>query len=371
MVITVRGTVESDNHAPQGVAALAFESAYAFSLKTLVLQFTSKTPVEELLIGRGKEYAYGIAEEDDTGIETLLRKAAGKKITSEHFSMYTKAILTSQDTANNFDVAQPPRLVDFKREITTREQDIKDLVQAAKEVYDNIFLLCDGNHAELINILAEQADVNVVCVGQCEKQEIAGSCGNVVYIVTDFDTRSTFNEQVMKKHYESKKVFPLPYNVSFRDAYLSRSVMKFMVSNYKAGQDDANGAFIKALVKITNFVLGVKGNCSDDGMIWHIRKTGESIPAERAIMREVSVETRKKRFFKKEKVVIVSGEEPTVDLPEEEGTTEEAFLLDIFSEERMDNETDADEPESVQNSVSNQDTLEEKLSIEELLAMDA
>ena len=66
MVITFRGTCKSKNNAPQILAALAFASSYAHSIKTLVLQFYSSFPIDEILIGRAQVRA-GLENNDEAG----------------------------------------------------------------------------------------------------------------------------------------------------------------------------------------------------------------------------------------------------------------------------------------------------------------
>ncbi|MBP3280309.1 MAG: hypothetical protein J6M44_15285, partial [Butyrivibrio sp.] len=89
MVILFKGTDKSKNYSPQALLLCAGLSATKYLKKTLVLQLTTKYPVEKYLIGKrvseqsidDKKYIF-----EDTGMDSLTRRAGVKTFTNSHFA---------------------------------------------------------------------------------------------------------------------------------------------------------------------------------------------------------------------------------------------------------------------------------------------
>lgn len=351
MIITFYGTEKSKNSAPQILAACAFEAAYVYTRKTLVLQFYSKYPVEEFLLGKQQtNERFGFVDNDETGIETLLRKSRTGGLNKEDFGIYTKPIFTGSGSKNAFDVAPVPKLADFKDELLDKEMDIKNLLEVARDVYDNIFILADGKDEQTINMLLKYTDKKVACIPQGNTQTVYGSDEKTVYVVDNYDARSTFHLKKLKKLYNTTHLYPVYYNVNFKDACLNNSILKFMHEN-NSKDDVENGVFISSIRNLTAYLIN---ESAKDVEIAGIKSFDlKQIPKveyrfEKMVIEpeQVKIEVKKKHFWSKKKPIV------TVSQNEVKGTedllTHTEDIAEEVSQIMKENEFSIDSKESVE-----------------------
>lgn len=336
MIITFYGTERSKNNAPQILAACAFETAFKMARKTLVLQFYSKYPIEDILIGKNQvSERVDVIENDETGVETLLRKSQTRGLNEEHFFTYTKPIFSGAGSKNAFDVAPVPKLADFKREIASRKEDVQNLLEVASNVYDNIFILADGKDEKVIKMLTELSDKQVVCVPQGNTQNVFCASANTIYVVTDFDTRSVYNVKRLKKQYDAKLLYAVPYNVNFKDAYLSNNVLKFLYENNSL-EDQQNGFFITSIRKLTSAIVGEQIEGESGQTRFDLKNIPKIVSFEEKIdikANDVSIETKKKHFWSKKKTVVtVKKDSESVVKEVEAAPVEEIEVIEVKEE---------------------------------------
>jgi len=266
MVILFRGTATSDHHAPELCALHAGTSAIRYDRRTLVLQFSSRKPVENLLTGKRKQEIEIMSESyefNDVGIDSLLRKLRSSRLDKEQFDLCTTTMLKRE---NALDVAEVSKKPDFEKEIEGRPEDIKELLEAANKVYDDIVLLANGKNLELVKILNELSDISVICISQGEKEDIPEPGKDWHIVITDFDNASSYDINRMKKIYGVKRIDILPYNTGFKDACHSKDILQYVLVNSKNGKTDDNEALTDAIFSFSKHVLNRDFPEDNDGI---------------------------------------------------------------------------------------------------------
>ncbi len=259
MVVMYRGTDESKNFAPQVTALYAAFNAIRYNRKTLVLQFAQKYPVENIMIGKqlhATQLNTQGYEVKDSGMDALLRRVSSTQLDKEAFDMCVRPCIKGNE--NLLDIAEISKKPDFEEEMVSRGQDIRNLIDFAKEVYDDVFIIGNGKKKSLMNTLNGMADVTIICVPQGNKDEVSALPEKYVYMVTDFDSRSSYDVKRMEKIYGVKNIALLPYNPSFKDAYNSDNVLQFVLKNSKPGKDDDNYELMHTCESVAKHMFGLE-----------------------------------------------------------------------------------------------------------------
>lgn len=289
MITMFRGTDSYHNMAPQALALYAALNATKYNRRTLVLQLYSSFPIEKILRGKqdseeqvsiGGQYNF-----DDTGIDSLMRRIETQRFSKEIFDVACRHM---SKTDNLLDVAGVSKKDDFEREIVIRKEGFEKLLHEAKKLYEDIYILANGKSGEQIKMLNTMVDLSVICVPQGNKDNVtepftlieedkeeekatvkgkdkakskdknkAKDRGKMktLYMVTDFDRRSSFDVLRMRKAYGVKKIAVLPYNTGFKDAYNSESVLAYAIANTDVHEGDANFELIEAVLSVKKVMM--------------------------------------------------------------------------------------------------------------------
>ena len=286
MIIMFRGTDGHHNMAPQALALYAAINATKFNRRTLVIQLYSNFPVEKIL--RGKQDSEeqvsigGGYNFDDTGIDSLMRRIETQRFSKEIIDVACKHM---SKTDNLLDIAGVSKKDDFEREIILRQEVLKKLLQEAKKLYEDIYILANGKSGEQMKMLNTFVDLSIICVPQGsrdnvtepftiikeaeeertdgkdskdtkkESKKAAKDRVRTLYMVTDFDRRSSFDVMRMRRAYGVKKIAVLPYNTGFKDAYNSESVLAYAIANTNVTENDANFEIIDAVMSVKKLVM--------------------------------------------------------------------------------------------------------------------
>lgn len=255
MVILVRGTKDSssENYADRILAAVATYTFTKYGRKTIVLQATSSFAVENVLMGkmtresgiRTNEYNF-----EDTGMDALFRRIAIGPLSNEQFSDCCLNIAAKQ--MNGFDVAKVSKTENIAEFMATNEGTTKELLKNANSIYDVVYILVRGCDTKLIKVLKNTGliDREVVCIPQGPCKE-SPSDPNVFYAVKNYDRLSMFTIKAIGQSYKSKNVYPIPYNVMFKDACLNENAVLYLQQNVEPDPVDDNAYFSEC---ITQFV---------------------------------------------------------------------------------------------------------------------
>ena len=259
MVILFKGTDKAKNYAPQALSLCAGLAATKYLKKTLVLQLTTKYPVEKYLIGKrvgeqsidDNKYIF-----EDTGMDSLTRRAGVKSFTNSHFA---NAVVPAVSSDNLFDILKVSKKVeaDVEREVIQEPESVGAIIKSAERIYDNVFILCDGKADKVVEAVLPYVDKTVTCISQGKKEEITAPCtANSYYLVTNYDYKSQFSARHMQKLYGAKKMYIMPYNVDFKDYYTNENMIQFILSNTEPEKSDYSYHLITEMSKLTRVLIG-------------------------------------------------------------------------------------------------------------------
>jgi len=261
MRIVFRGTDENNNFAPEVMAAFAAANALCKSRHTLCLQFMRGHSIEKLLSGRqtGVDINGGNYDISNSGVDSLLRKIEFSRVDKDTFELDAKSI-----TKEKFllDVASASLNPDFEDEVSNKSDAVKKLVETAEKngLYADIFILANGQKPKQIEMLNEIADLSIICIPQGSMNKISapGAPDKIIYLVTEFDRRSMFDEKKMKKIYNTKKLAVFPYNPDFKDAYNTNNVFNYIATNSSPDKNDYSQELIRNILEVLNNTVGGK-----------------------------------------------------------------------------------------------------------------
>lgn len=311
MVILFKGTKKSKNLSPQALALAAGLSATKFLKKTLIIQVTTKYPVEELVMG--KRIANEAIKDamhlfEDTGMDSLTRRVGVTSFTKDHFS---NAIIPSVKSENLLDILSVSKKseADIKREIINNPAIIGSVIKFADNIYDNIFVLANGKDEDVISAISPFVDKTVSCVSQGLKEEIIASKDDY-FLVTDFDYRSTFSSYYMKKLY-GKRTFFMPYNVEFKEAYLDKNMIQYILHNHTLEKSDYSYHLIDEMTKLTKALI-LEDEAEEEDLRFTI-KTVERFTSKPNMVsgKDVEISLTEKKAFKKPKKMISLKDTPS------------------------------------------------------------
>lgn len=307
MVILFKGTDKSKNYAPQALALCAGLSATKFLKKTLILQITTKYPIEGYVIGK-KIGDQAIQDTmnlfEDTGMDSLTRRAGVTAFNADHFANAVTPVVSSE---NLFDILEVSKKVeaDVEREIIQDPTVIGTIIKSAKRIYDNIFILANGKSVKVIESILPYVDKTVTCVRQGLKEDVSAPAADKEYfLVTDYDYKSTYSERHMTKIYGNKKTFIMPYNVEFKDYYTDKNMLQYILHNTEPEKSDYSYHLISNMTKLTQVLIEDEYYENDD-----YRFTYRTF--ERSIQDPIElygsnayIETTKKSFLKPSKKLV-------------------------------------------------------------------
>lgn len=330
MVTLFKGTKVSKNNAPQAMALCAGIAAVIDFNKTLIVQLTTKCPVEEYILGkRQKENEINDNRRHfvDNGIDNLMRHAGLTQMTDRHFR---NAVLPAVDSDNLFDIlpiSQKPEAEAVENFIEEFDK-LSCVIADAKKIYANIFILADDKDHELIKKVLPLIDNVVTCIGQgaVEEREIDLDGKEEFLLVNEYDYKSTYSDKSIAKAYGVKKVYVMAYNVEFKDAYTDRDLIRYIIHN-GSDADKSNASFriMKDMIAFTRIVTHVNAPEEDAPYTYSTLGHGkENTQLTTHSGNEINIEEKEVRrglFGKRKKV-------KKITVAEEGGNDLEEFLPD-------------------------------------------
>ena len=265
MHILVRGTANSttQNYADRILAALFTTSLTKYGKKTLILQTDSVHPVENVLLGREKK-ANAIRNEftfTTNGMDAIWKNIRGGAMNADDWSDCCRNL--SKQRQNGLDIADVSADATFTDRLVSEFETFENIVKSADQWYDVIFIFANGNNTELINKMRESKldggnfiDKEVVCVPQAPErlEEVED---NRYFAIKNFDFGSEFTLKEMSKFY-GKRVYPVPYNIGFKDACLKEAALHYFSTNIKNEENDENYRFSECISTLMGALLGTE-----------------------------------------------------------------------------------------------------------------
>lgn len=269
-------SVKSGNHEAEAAvtALLAAMSALKYSLKTCVIQFPRRHGMLQLpyiFTGRLATSPVTAAAADirqqqpflpeNMGMDAILRYQAINGLTAERFALSVSPILKLPGLLDVVPAMSPVDIAGIKEQVS-------ELIAMAESLYNNIIVIFgDADRHTVAEILKKHEHRNVTCISQGSQIDMGAYRPADYYIINDYDTRSRYSLQYYKKMYNPENVYMLPYNVSFRDSFLSGNALEFIRKNLttdspdlkKARIEDANAFFIMQTDALLKSMLGISG----------------------------------------------------------------------------------------------------------------
>lgn len=260
-VILVRGTQESGYYSDRITAAMASTAMQRFQKRVMILQTSTRLPVETIMLGSRLD-AGNISTEvmsfTDTGMDALMRRVAMGPLSHEQFS---DCCINIAKNMNGFDIAGVSQMPNAEAYFLENFNLFKELLKNASSIYDVIFILADvkgedESKRSLVEKLEEIVNQEVVCVPQGPKVEF--KAGKDAFLaVKNYDALSFFTAKAMSKAYGNKNVFPVPYNILFKDACLKKFAISFLYRNTTPETYDDNSYFAESVANLVGALTGM------------------------------------------------------------------------------------------------------------------
>ncbi|MEE1255641.1 MAG: hypothetical protein UHN47_03900 [Lachnospiraceae bacterium] len=263
MIIAVR---DSDNNYRQGAAMtalLAGITAIGKSKKTIAIQLTGFTQdsIMDILYGKAikNNTIRDIYSFTDDGLDGLLLRAETADLTKEHYDECVTPLLQKE---NMFDVIKPtskPNIMDII------ECDVlENVVKNAESVYDYVYLFLPNDDEKLYEEVTKYTDKELVMVPQGITKQVDFSNGKTHIVVKDFEESSKFDMSYIRKQYNVKTLYTLPYNVGYRDAVISENLLDFILVNRNDIKNDDNYSFSSSLWHMISKFVAKDDEDNDD-----------------------------------------------------------------------------------------------------------
>lgn len=282
MIVTFQGYNGKKNGAVSTVTAVAAMTAMTRSAKTLVVQLIDKDidTVEAMMVNLNSRTTFKTDELEfsDDGIDALLRTVDASKLMKADFDSMCTPVLRME---NMLDIATVTKSNNFSSMIEMKTEQISNLINNAKDVYENIFILCPSNNSEAVKVVNELPSINksVYCLtqGHTNKAPVYGK--DILYVVTDFETSSYFSLKSVKNMFEKgnkkQRVMKISHNTEFRDATNAGRVLSFVLKNRDLPPEDVNFMWSEDVKNIVAYLMDFNYRDYEVSSDWEKSETTE------------------------------------------------------------------------------------------------
>lgn len=258
--VVIHGTKNESQRAERIVAAIACVASLRFAKKVLILPMTLSYNVTDTIIGskikqnsiRSRGYSF-----DDSGVDALLRRFEQGTLNAEAFSDCSKNLSTVD---NSFDLATNSKRLDLATYIVQNAVLIKKFLQEASKIYDLVIVLANADEEAALEVIENSVDEEVAVIPQGNHMDFKAR-DDAFYIVNNYDASSIYTFKRLKNIYSlpnERKIYPVSYNIRFKDACRSESAIDFFTANVVPDETDDNFIFIQNIVNIINAILGTE-----------------------------------------------------------------------------------------------------------------
>jgi hypothetical protein len=262
VIITVQGMNHKNNKAVQTVSTLAGMDSLVNGNKVLIMQLINPDiDTADNTLNKNTDILYGSEKSSfaETGIDSLLRICSGTVIGANEFEQLCTPI---RKTKFALDVCEISKNVEFTKTVVSRVEDIKEILNSATQVYQNIYILVDSKDDDVLKTVNELDVVNrsVYCLRQGHMNKGAVYGKNIFYIVTDYHEDSEFSIKAMKNAYVSRKepIYSLAFNIHATDASMKGRLIHFILHNMNNEKTDVNYEWCKSVKDILIAIENMK-----------------------------------------------------------------------------------------------------------------
>lgn len=251
-----------NNKAVQTVSTLAGMDSLVNGNKVLIMQLINPDiDTADNTLNKNTDILYGSEKSSfaETGIDSLLRICSGTVIGANEFEQLCTPI---RKTKFALDVCEISKNVEFTKTVVSRVEDIKEILNSATQVYQNIYILVDSKDDDVLKTVNELDVVNrsVYCLRQGHMNKGAVYGKNIFYIVTDYHEDSEFSIKAMKNAYVSRKepIYSLAFNIHATDASMKGRLIHFILHNMNNEKTDVNYEWCKSVKDILIAIENMK-----------------------------------------------------------------------------------------------------------------
>lgn len=258
--VLIHGTRLNPGKAERIAAAVASVAYLKFSRKVLVLPMSTQFDMISVLTGaklktnaiRSRGYSF-----DDSGIDALCRRSEQGALAPENF---TDCCTSLARTVNSFDVAGISKRSDFEEYMARNAKLFERMIRDAERVYDLVILVGNSTKMEAIEKMQAIAQTEVTIITQGNKKEVFAT-PDTIYCINDYDGASVYTYKKMKEVYgiqSDRKLYPVPYNIRFKDSCRTECAADFFSTNVKPDQTDDNNVFIECVSRLASAIVGME-----------------------------------------------------------------------------------------------------------------
>lgn len=353
MVISVQGYNGKKSKSTQTACCIAGMLALAKGQKTLLLQLTKKdiNNVENTFLGTDSVSIFKDLSLANTCIDSLLRSVQSTRMSVDDFDQNVTPLI--RNVKNLLDITENTNDVNFDLTLLDREDDFVNIVESAKDIYENIVLLAMENDCETLEMINENADLSIYCITQGHKKTGHAYGKKIIYLVTDYEPSSTITLKAIRKQYKEGgimapvNVYKLTRNVSVRDASINGTLLRFIRDNKSCREYDRNYAWYQDMETICNLISDAPMD-EISATEWEVIETRIRINGE--LGKELKIRDREpsnlvavdeaegKRIPEEEKIAPEGPDNPVpesnfaTEMEPEDQEAEEEMLQDILTE---------------------------------------
>ena len=177
------------------------------------------------------------------------------------YEQYSDCCINVAKNMNGFDIAGVSKMANPEAYLLENFNLFKELLKNASSIYDVIFIMADvkgedESKVKLVERLEEIVDREVVCVSQGPKIDFKAR-KDAFIAVKNYDALSCFTVKAMINVYGTKDVYPVPYNILFKDACLKEFAVSFLYRNTAPEVFDDNSFFSDSIANLVGSLTGL------------------------------------------------------------------------------------------------------------------
>lgn len=240
--------------------AIALYTALKYRLRILIAHnHFDRSTLETAFIDRSY-MEYSLIDLSETGIDALSRFVKFNRMEKDGISSYTTTVLK-----NRLDILTGTKITNRNIYQNSLRETIQLILQLAAEYYDLVFIDTAPGNNEISQIIIKNSDLLVVNLCQNPNiienflQNYAHYMEKAFVVLGKYDANSRFNIKRIKKRFNLKNIYSIPYNIEFADACIESRAVDFFIKNLDTDKNDLHNGFITSVAETAESILTVLG----------------------------------------------------------------------------------------------------------------
>ena len=267
-IFTIQGYNGKNNKSKDVAATLATASVYR-DKRNLLLQIIDYDYIgcENILlggvakdIGKTNERKQVLREHTvgDDGMDAIFCLIDKDRMKRTDFEHYCIPLITDKHNAERkVDIAKISKNSSFLKQAARKIDEVEAMVDAASNIYDNVFVLLSAQDTPLNQRVNEIADKSVYCLAQGNDIMAQTYGSQIVYVITEYEPTSYFTLTMERKYFckNGEHIFKLSHNVGYRDAIKRALLFNFIRDNHVTDEDDVNYIWSRDVDAIMDYLI--------------------------------------------------------------------------------------------------------------------